>query len=185
MTAADWILAVSIVVLVSITGICTWLVHRVSDAARKQAEASMKMAVGIIEQSQTLKETILASLRPVLAARVVQMEKGENEFSLPREIEIEIQNTGKGIANNIVLNCDGLSGIIEYTEEHLPFLEIADTQSFHLYRISNDSDTVIKTTFLIINVMYNDELGGLWNMALRLVKENGVWNQEGSTLKRV
>ena len=47
MTVTDWIQAISMVILVIITGIYVWRTHVISKASEKQARASVKMAEGM------------------------------------------------------------------------------------------------------------------------------------------
>ena len=172
-------------VLVVITGIYAWRTYAISKAMSKQADANLIMAEEVKEQARALKETVSVSVRPFLSIKVFRMARGENKSSAPREIDVEIQNTGKGTARNIEVTCACSAASIDYTEEQVPFLEAGDKWQISLNRMSRYSDTGVKAIFLSISVMYNDDLGELWSSTLRIINENGNWRPEVIIAKRV
>jgi hypothetical protein len=181
----ELMLTFSILALLMVTGMCAWLTYLVIKNAREESSAAMKMTEGLMEQTQSLKDVISAALRPLLAVNVIQMTRGENGNSLPLEIEMELKNNGRGLARNIIVSCDGVSGRVEYTEEHFPFLESGNCERFSLNRITTDTETIGKPKFMLISVTYDSELGEHWRTILRLANENDSWRYEGSTSTRV
>jgi hypothetical protein len=100
MTTTDWIQAIAMVVLVAITGIYVWRTYVISNATRKQAETSVKMA-------EEMRAQRLSEARPYLLLRL-KLEGGDallwegHESSKPRgELEVTIINAGKGPAINL------------------------------------------------------------------------------------
>jgi hypothetical protein len=141
----------------------------------------MKMLQDMKEENGTLKRTFSASIRPLLDAKVIQMRRGENHLSPPREIDIEIENNGKGTARNIEINCECSAREVQYTLAQLPFLEVGNNWRISLNRVFDNPETGAKALFLLISVMYNDELGELWATTLRIVNDNGGWIPEVAT----
>jgi hypothetical protein len=181
----ELMLLLTILALLMVTGVCVWLTYLIIKYAREETGAAMKMAEGLMEQNESLKEVIGAALHPLMAIDIIQMTRGENGGCLPLEIEIEVKNNGRGLAKNIVVSCDGVSGRIEYTEEHIPFLESGNSERFSLNRITSDTETIGKPRFMLLSVTYSSELGENWRAILRLVNENDSWRYEGRTLTRV
>jgi hypothetical protein len=97
MTATDWIQAISMVVLVIVTGIYAWRTFAISRGTKKQADASAKMA-------EEMREQRLSEAQPYLLLRLrdeaIQWDEIENKRP-PNEFGIEIRNEGKGPAINV------------------------------------------------------------------------------------
>lgn len=94
MTITDWIQAISMLILVVVTVIYAWRTHVISKATREQADASIKMAKEMREQ------TVIAS-RPLVIQKCVH-EKDIWEGSTKDYFShFEISNVGNGPAIEI------------------------------------------------------------------------------------
>ncbi len=89
MTVTDWIQAVSMVILVVVTGIYAWRTHVISKANKKQADASVEMAEEMREQR------VMAS-RPVIIQKAVP--ETMNNVTLDYFSHFEVYNAGNGPA---------------------------------------------------------------------------------------
>lgn len=87
MTATDWIQAISMIVLVIVTGIYAWRTHVMSKATKEQAEASMIMA-------EETREQRITESRPIIIQKAVLNDVIAPGFS----DQFEIYNAGNGPA---------------------------------------------------------------------------------------
>ncbi|MFH0769418.1 MAG: hypothetical protein V1932_07650 [Chloroflexota bacterium] len=90
MTITDWIQAISMLILVTVTGIYAWRTHVISKATEKQADASVKMA-------EEMREQRLSEARPYILLRLVDefVQLGGDKLN------VTIENVGKGPAKNL------------------------------------------------------------------------------------
>src|SRR4030042_2055500 len=91
MTITDLIQAISMVVLVIITGIYAWGTYVISKATKEQAEASVKMA-------EEMKEQRLSEAQPYLLLRLKDRLVQWDGISPDYTFTITIINAGKGPA---------------------------------------------------------------------------------------
>jgi len=68
MTTTDWIQAISMVILVIVTGIYVWRTHVISKAAKEQADTSAKMA-------EEMKAQRYDTIRPVIDIEILNIQK--------------------------------------------------------------------------------------------------------------
>ena len=98
MTTTELVTIILTVVLVIITGIYAWRTFAISKAAKKQADASVKMA-------EETREQRLNEARPYLlirlAERIVQWDGIDLDENPLEEFQVTIRNAGKGPAINI------------------------------------------------------------------------------------
>ena len=97
MTITDWIQAISMVVLVLVTGIYAWRTFAISKATKKQADASVKMA-------EEMKEQRVTASRPVVVQKAVH-EKDIYEGSTKDYFShFEAYNKGNGPAIEVEIS---------------------------------------------------------------------------------
>ena len=97
MTITDWIQAISMLFLVVVTGIYVWRTHVISKSAKKQADASVKMAEEMREQRVT-------ASRPVVVQKAVH-EKDIYEGSTKDYFShFEAYNKGNGPAIEVEIS---------------------------------------------------------------------------------
>jgi hypothetical protein len=96
MTASDVIQIVLMGLLVIVTGIYAWRTHVMSSAAKKQAEASMKMAEEMREQR------IIAS-RPVIIQKAVPLQFIDEDTGTSDNFQIYNAGNGPAIELEILL----------------------------------------------------------------------------------
>ena len=94
MTITDWVQAISMVVLVVVTGIYAWRTFAISKATEKQANASVKMA-------EEMREQRLAIYKPHITLEKTSVKKGKYFM---REIGVRGGNEQGGIAVNVELS---------------------------------------------------------------------------------
>lgn len=152
-----------------------------ANAAKQQADASMKMAEEMKEQTETLKKTISLSVRPSISLIVFNIAGQHNYlFEPPNLLEFEVRNTGKGPAMNVAITCEAKMPEVEYTKIESPYLNVGDKPRYSITRIRKDSDDKLKTPYLLLNVIYNDQLGESWRTTLQ-IDLNGQW-KSGETI---
>ena len=141
---------------------------------RSQADASVRMAKEMREQTKTLRETISMSIRPFVSLEVISIREDDSyPFAPPREILVELQSTGKGPATNLVLTCEGHGKKVEYSQIELSSLNVGDKESFSLRRTTTVSDNGVRVAYVLLLVDYNDELGDMWRKTLQIDKNDG------------
>ena len=101
MTITDWIQAISMLVLVVITGIYAWGTYVISKATKNQAEASVKMA-------EEMREQRLDSVRPVIDIQWQQKHNSQTGKAAPNVSELKssglpcvLKNIGLGPAIDV------------------------------------------------------------------------------------
>jgi len=94
----DWIQAISMLILVVVTGIYAWRTHVISKATREQADASVKMA-------EEMRDTRYAALRPIIDFRWRDSESRSGgalgigaRGEVPSELHGHLYNIGVGPA---------------------------------------------------------------------------------------
>ena len=106
MTPTDWIQAISMVVLVVVTGIYVWRTHVISKATKQQAEASVKMA-------EEMREQRYDSVRPVIDIQDQElgaMELGRIGYGgLLSKLPCVLHNIGLGPAIDVYSFIEGSS----------------------------------------------------------------------------
>ncbi len=176
MTITDWIQAISMVILVVVTGIYAWRTHVLSKATEKQAEASVKMAKHMRKQTETLRETVSMSVRPSVSIEVLNISGGLNyPFEPPDGLYVELQNTGKGPARNLVLTCEAQDKKVEYSKIELPSLNVGDKRQFSIHKTTAISDDGVRVAYVILEALYNDELEKAGYTTLQIDRDEGEW----------
>ncbi len=110
MTVTDWIQAISMLILVAVTGVYAWRTHVVSTEAKKQANAS-------IETAEEMRKERRMTARPIVVVSSMHEPAFEicNDGSVPAvNLEIRLLNKDKNILN----------------EKKVPFLRAHDTMKF-------------------------------------------------------
>ncbi len=99
MTLTDWIQAISMVILVVVTGIYAWRTHIISKATKEQAEASVKMA-------EEMREQRYDAVRPIID--IINVEQTPLELARqaygkkpPNELRCKLRNVGVGVAIDV------------------------------------------------------------------------------------
>jgi len=99
MTITDWIQAISMVILVGITGVYVWRTHVISKATKEQAGASAKMA-------EEMREQRIMSSRPVIIQKAVV--ETETQFATFGSKDwfsyFEVYNAGNGPAIEVEIS---------------------------------------------------------------------------------
>jgi len=99
MTATDWIQAISMVILVLVTGIYVWRTHVISKATKEQADASVKMAEEMREQR------VMASRPVIIQKAVVETETELATFGSKDWFSyFEVYNAGNGPAIEVEIS---------------------------------------------------------------------------------
>ncbi len=159
--------------LVLITCIYAMRTAAIANATKEQADASVKMAEEMREQTKTLRETVSMSIRPSVSIKVIKITGGDSyPFEPPAELYIELQNTGKGSAKNLSVTCEGKDKKIEYTKIELPSLNVGDKPlRFSIHRKTAISDDGVRIAYVLLKALYNDELGEIWSTTLQIDKD--------------
>ena len=106
MTVTDWIQAISMVVLVIITGIYAWRTHVISKATNEQAKATKQQADASVKMAEEMRDTRYDTVRPVIdfqwqdsniVVNSVAMMEG-TKGKVPIELSCKLRNVGFGPA---------------------------------------------------------------------------------------
>ena len=144
-------------------------------SAAKQADASVKMAEQMRKQTETLRETVSMSVHPSVSIEVLKISGGDNyPFEPPAELYIELQNTGKGSARNLVVTCESQGKKVEYSKIELPSLNVGDKPRFSIHRTTPISGDELRVAYVLLKALYNDELGEIWSTTLQIDRD-GKW----------
>ena len=102
MTITDWIQAISMVVLVVVTGIYAWRTHVISKATKAQADASVKMAEEMrAQRHDTVRPVIdfkFSESYPIMAEKESTIKKQE-EGNLSSGLRCVLHNIGIGTSD--------------------------------------------------------------------------------------
>lgn len=181
--------AIEITILFVLVLVTTIYVKRTSDiakATKAQAEASVQMAEATKKQAETLKETVSMSVRPFVALEVINIKGGDNySFEPPAELYIELQNTGKGPARNLVVTCEAQDKKVEYSKKELPSLNVGDKRRFSIHRTISISGDELRVAYVKLKTVYNDELEETRITTLLIEKDGGDWKPGEITSKRL
>jgi len=185
MTISDLIQIILMGVLVIITGIYAWRTFAISNATKKQADASVKMAKQMRKQTETLRETVSMSIRPSVSIEVINV-KGSDRypFEPPTELYIELQNTGKGPARNLVVTCESQDKKVDYSKKELPSLNVGDKPRFSIHRTTPISGDELRVAYVKLKTVYNDILEETWITTLLIEKDGKDWKPGEITSKR-
>ena len=141
----------------------------------QQADASVKMAERTQEQTKILRETVSLSIRPSISMNVLGTNGGNNyPFEPPDNFVIELQNTGKGSARNLVVTCEAQDKKVEYSKIELSSLNVGDKSPQAIRRTPDTSDDKLKVAYVLLKALYNDELGEIWSTTTQIDK-NDKW----------
>jgi len=155
-------------------------------SAEKQAVASVKMAEEMTEQNKTLKETVSVSIRPSISINLTRTEGGTTyPFEPPVALSFRLQNKGKGTANNLIMTCEKQNKELEYSIIELPYLNVGDERGFSIRRITDVSAQEIRVAYVILEVLYNDDLGEDWHVTLEVYKDDKSWKAGETTCERL
>lgn len=100
MTATDWIQAISIIVLVIVTGIYAWRTHVISKATKEQADAAKKQAEASIKMAEEMTRPYLLLRLDLTDNELLQWDNDEGKKP-PNEFEVILRNAGTGPAKNL------------------------------------------------------------------------------------
>ena len=158
MTTTDWIQAISTVVLVVVTGVYAWLTYSISQATKKQAEASVKMA-----------EEMKNARAPSLTIQWIGVDPNE------KRITTIIKNKGIGTALN--LKCYLTHSEFTFTYKFDGYTTFEAGQE---YTFPAPSENFNFETYdgLAINCDYESDLGDKFRSTLRCTsKEKRVFEK--------
>jgi hypothetical protein len=149
--------AISMVALAILTSIYAW--H------------TRKMAYAMSEQTKTLRETVSISIRPSVSIDITGIGADNRyPFEPPNVLLFNLQNKGNGAARNLVVTCKGQGEKVEYSKIELPSLNVGDIKAFAIQRTTNVLAEKIKVAYVILEVIYNDDLGEAWHLTLEIDK---------------
>ena len=182
LTTYEVIYLIAIISLVLVTAIYAVKTEEIAKATerqaseiKKQADASLKMAEEMREQTKTLKETVSLSVRPSISLIAFNMKEDHSyPFAPPHEITVAIHNKGKGPARNLTFTCEGQGKTVEYTAIELPSLDVGDQKQFSISRATTANNEEIRIAYVLLIATYNDELGDTWRATLEINK-NEKW----------
>jgi hypothetical protein len=149
--------AISMVALVIVTSIYAWHTRKMADDMR--------------EQNKTLRDTISISVRPSVSIDITRISAGNSyPFEPPVGFVFNIKNKGKGAARNLVVTGKGQGQKVEYSKIELPSLNVGDIREFSIERTTNVLVNKIRVAYVILEAIYNDDLGGSWRLTLEVDK---------------
>ena len=166
---ADWAQILLMLGLVAVTGFYAL-------SASRQANASVKMAEEMREQTKTLRETVSMSVRPSLSIDITRVSGGNTyPFEPPTNFSVRIENKGKGPARNLVVTGEAQNKKVEYSKMEFPSLNVGDKKEFSIHRVTDVSTNEVRVAYVILKAIYNDELGEGWFVTLEIDKDGKSW----------
>jgi hypothetical protein len=163
-------------VLVLVTTIYVKRTTDIAQATKGQADASVEMAKHVRKQTETLRETLSMTVRPFVSIEVLNVSRGHSyPFEPPDGLYVELQNTGKGPARNLVLTCEAQEKKVEYSRIELPSLNVGDKRQFSISKTTAISGDGVRVAYVILEAQYNDEFEKAGYTTLQIDRDENEW----------
>jgi|GEM_PF-4257322 len=149
------------------------------------AKGTSDIARAAKEQANTLRETLSMSVRPSLSFPYVHVQGDKSyAFEPPQELQFAVQNTGKGSARNLVIECESQDKRVEYSRIELPSLDVGSPRRCSIGRITPHSQGQTKVAYVLLKALYNDDVGESWVTMLQIDKDDD-WKEGEITTNRL